>query len=118
MGMPAARVGDDHSCPVIDIIKPHEGGPIVEGSPNVFIGGVAAARLGDKVQCNGPVDTIVEGEPTVFINGRPAARIKDKTAHGGVIVAGCTTVCIGTSALGRCAERAAALGSPFIVAGK
>jgi uncharacterized Zn-binding protein involved in type VI secretion len=96
--------------------KPHDGGPILEGSPNVFIAGMPAARVGDKVRCDGPADMIVEGEPSVFINGRPAARVGDKTVHGGVIVEGCETVFIGTSPLGRCAEQAAAAGSPFIVA--
>ncbi|GFO58412.1 type VI secretion protein [Geomonas silvestris] len=118
MGKPAARVGDAHSCPMKEITVAHGGGPILEGSPNVFIGGMPAARVGDKVHCNGPVDMIVEGEPSVFINGRPAARMGDKTAHGGVIVAGCPTVFVGTSALGRCAEEAAAAGSPFIVSEK
>lgn len=115
MGKPAARIGDHHTCPMKEVTALHEGGPILEGSPNVFIGGLPAARVGDKVHCNGSVDVIIEGEPTVFINGRPAARMGDKTAHGGVIVGGCATVSIGTSALGRCAEEAAAIGSPFIL---
>ncbi|GFO70028.1 type VI secretion protein [Geomonas limicola] len=118
MGMPAARVGDAHTCPAKEITRPHEGGPILEGSPDVFVGGMPAARVGDKVKCIGPVDVIVEGEPSVFINGRPTARLGDKTAHGGVIVGGCANVFIGTSSLGRCAEQAAAAGSPFIVAEK
>lgn len=118
MGKPAARVGDGHTCPMQENTEPHDGGPILEGSPNVYIGGIPAARVGDKAQCNGSVDTIIEGEPSVFINNRPAARVGDKTAHGGVIVGGSKTVSIGTSSLGRCAEQAAAAGSPFIVTEK
>lgn len=114
MGKPAARIGDKHTCPMRGSNVSHEGGPILEGSPDVFIGGLPAARVGDRVQCNGATDTIVEGETTVFINGKPAARMGDKTAHGGVIVGGCATVLIGTSSHGRCAEQAAAKGSPYV----
>ena len=65
MGMPAARLSDMHVCPMVTVVVPHVGGPIV-----------------------GP------GAPTVLIGGMPAARIGDMTAHGGVIVAGCPTVLI------------------------
>ncbi|MDY6785741.1 MAG: PAAR domain-containing protein [Cyanobacteriota bacterium] len=93
---PAARVGDMHTCPMTDGSKPHVGGPIIpSGSPNVFIGGMPAARVGDKATCTGPPDAIASGSATVLINGQPAARIGDKTVHGGVIVSGCTNVLIG-----------------------
>jgi uncharacterized Zn-binding protein involved in type VI secretion len=114
MGKPAARVGDQHPCPMRENTRSHDGGPIMEGSPDVLIGGKPAARVGDRAYCNGSADTIVEGEPSVLINGRPTARTGDKTAHGGVIVGGCQTVLIGTSSRGRCAGQAAATGSPFI----
>jgi len=114
MGRPAARVGDNHACPVIQGLKPHTGGAILEGSPDVFICGMPAARLGDKLSCNGAPDTIAEGEPTVFINGRPAARMGDLTAHGGVISEGCSTVLIGTGKTARCLEGAAASGNPLV----
>jgi uncharacterized Zn-binding protein involved in type VI secretion len=92
----AARVGDNHTCPVVENLKNHTGGTILEGSPDVFIGGMPAARVGDKVMCNGTLDTIAEGEASVLINGRPAARMGDGTAHGGIIVGGCSSVIIGT----------------------
>ncbi|MCM0084222.1 PAAR domain-containing protein [Geomonas sp. Red32] len=79
------------------------------------MGGQPAARVGDRIHCNGSADTIIEGEPTVLINNRPAARTGDKTAHGGIIIGGCGTVLIGTSSGGRCAEEAAATESPLIV---
>jgi len=115
MGKPAARLGDFHSCPMVEHLKAHDGGPIIEGSADLFICGMPAARVGDKLQCNGTCDTIVEGEPSILINGKPAARIGDKTAHGGVIVTGCLSVLMGTSVQGRCAQQAAAAGSPFLV---
>lgn len=114
MGKPAARLGDNHTCPAVEGLKPHVGGAILEGSPNVFIGGKPAARVGDRLSCTGSTDTITEGEPTVFINGRPAARMGDRTAHGGVIMEGCQTVIIGSGNTARCLENAAAAGSPFV----
>jgi uncharacterized Zn-binding protein involved in type VI secretion len=97
MGKPAARVGDMHTCPMVDPgPKPHVGGPIMPpGCPTVFIGGMPAARVGDMVTCVGPPDTIAMGSTGVFIGGKPAARMGDNTAHGGVIVAGFPMVLIG-----------------------
>ena len=95
MGKPAARLGDMHTCPMYDGKTPHVGGPVIEGSSSVFIGGQPAATVGHKATCNGPPDAIATGSSTVFINSRPAARMGDATAHGGVIIGGCGTVFIG-----------------------
>lgn len=93
---PAARVGDMHVCPMVTVLVPHVGGPIMPpGCPTVMIGGMPAARIGDMVTCVGPPDTIVMGSSTVMIGGMPAARLGDSTAHGGSIILGCTTVMIG-----------------------
>ncbi|MFC4427621.1 PAAR domain-containing protein [Deinococcus navajonensis] len=92
---PAARLGDNHTCPLLTGFTPHVGGPISAGSPTVRIAGMLAARVGDSCVCNGPPDVIVKGSATVTINGRPAARLGDTTAHGGVVVAGAPTVNIG-----------------------
>ncbi|PPC75596.1 hypothetical protein C4K68_19530 [Pokkaliibacter plantistimulans] len=97
MGKPAATVGHFHTCPKYDGRTPHVGGPVVTGSPNVFINGMPAARVGDTLICCGPPDTIKEGSATVFINGMPAARMGDGTAHGGVIIGGSGNVLIGDS---------------------
>ncbi len=116
MGMPAARVGDMHTCPMSDGPKPHVGGPVLPaGCVTVLIAGQPAARLGDMATCVGPPDVVVKGEPTVLIGGQPAARLGDRTAHGGVIVAGCATVLIGNDPRGRCLTEAAAAGTPSIV---
>ncbi len=67
-GMPAARVGDMHTCPMSDGPKPHVGGPISPpGSVTVLIGGLPAARMGDQAVCTGPPDAIVVGCMTVII---------------------------------------------------
>jgi uncharacterized Zn-binding protein involved in type VI secretion len=96
MGMPAARLGDMHICPMFDGHTPHVGGPMLPACmPNVLIGGMPAARVGDLAYCNAPPDVIVRGSPTVLIGGQMAARLGDMTAHGGVIVVGDPTVLIG-----------------------
>jgi len=95
---PAARITDLHVCPMVTGLVPHVGGPIIPpGDPKVLIAGLPAARVSDKAVCCGPPDMIVVGAPTTFIGGLPAARLGDQTAHGGIIVAGCPTVLIGTS---------------------
>ena len=97
---PAARLTDLHTCPMqtpaMPAPIPHVGGPVVgPGCPTVLIGGLPAAVVGDTCTCTGPPDTIAAGSATVMIGGKPAARMGDSTAHGGSIVAGCTTVIIG-----------------------
>ncbi len=96
MGLPAARITDMHTCPMVTALVPHVGGPILPaGEPTVIIGGLPAARVGDMLICIGPPDTIIMGSTTVLIGGMPAARLTDPTAHGGIIVAGMPTVLIG-----------------------
>jgi uncharacterized Zn-binding protein involved in type VI secretion len=93
----AARVGDMHTCPMVQPGPvPHVGGPVLPpGTPTVLIGGQPAATVGDMCTCTGPPDTIIMGSGTVMIGGKPAARMGDSTSHGGVIIAGCPTVIIG-----------------------
>jgi uncharacterized Zn-binding protein involved in type VI secretion len=96
MGQPAARVADMHVCPMVTLLVPHVGGPILPiGCPTVLIGGQPAARVGDLAFCVGPPDAIVKGSLTVLIGGQPAARVGDLTAHGGTIQMGLPTVLIG-----------------------
>ena len=96
MSMPAARVGDMHTCPAVNPGPvPHVGGPIVMGEPTVLIENMPAARMGDPCTCAGPPSSIVKGSATVLIGNKPAARVGDNTAHGGVIVKGAVTVLIG-----------------------
>lgn len=98
----AARTLDKHSCPLqtpgIPPIPHAAGGLIVKGCPNVFIGGLPAARVGDQLLCAGPPphpDVIVMGSTSVLIGGLPAARKGDLTPLGGVIQLGAPTVVIG-----------------------
>jgi uncharacterized Zn-binding protein involved in type VI secretion len=92
----AARIGDltAHGVPLAP-------GP---GSPNVFIGGLPAWRVGPDIHlCTAPsghgAGPVTPGAPTVLINGFPAARATDFVVEpmGGPnpIVMGCPTVFIG-----------------------
>jgi uncharacterized Zn-binding protein involved in type VI secretion len=93
---PAARITDMHTCPMVTVLVPHVGGPIIPPCcPTVIIAGMPAARVGDLCICTGPPDVIALGSFTVFIGGMQAARIGDITAHGGLIVSGAPTVMIG-----------------------
>ena len=96
MPMPAARAGDMHVCPMLTVLVPHVGGPILPPCwPMVLIGGQPAARVGDLALCVGPPDPIAMGSPTVLIGGQPAARMLDPAGHGAVIMMGFPTVIIG-----------------------
>lgn len=111
---PAARITDMHTCPMVNPGPvPHVGGPTLSGAATVLIGCQPAARVSDRLTCVPAVDTIAAGEPSVLIENQPAARIGDPTAHGGVIVAGCPTVLIGSTAQGVTLVSAAGPGTPF-----
>ena len=96
---PAARITDMHVCPMVTPgipPVPHVGGPISGPCvPNVLIGNLPAAVVGDMCVCVGPPDTIVKGSTKVLIGNRSAARVGDMTAHGGTIVVGMPTVLVG-----------------------
>jgi uncharacterized Zn-binding protein involved in type VI secretion len=90
---PAARVTDPTGHP--GMIS----GP---GVPNVLIGGLPAAVVGDLHACAmpplagpHPLTPIVKGSATVLIGGRPAARMGDLTGCGAPIILGMPTVQIG-----------------------
>lgn len=67
--MPAAVVGQSmHTCPMVDGVVPHVGGPVLPpGSTTVLIGFMPAARMGDQAACASAPDTIAQGEFTVLI---------------------------------------------------
>ena len=93
---PAARVTDMHTCPMVTVLVPHVGGPILPpGAPTVLIDFLPAATVTSMLTCVGPPDLIVKGSAGVFINFMPAARMGDMTAHGGVIIMGAPNVIIG-----------------------
>ena len=56
-GIPAARKGDQHSCPI------HGVNSITTGSDSVFIEGSPAARVDDSCGCGA---VIISGSPDTF----------------------------------------------------
>jgi len=75
--------------------------PLTGGSPNVFINGRSAGRVGDKYSPHGCIahpshaDSISAGSSTVFINGQPAARVGDAVSLAGAVRDGSANVFIG-----------------------
>ncbi|THB74018.1 MAG: hypothetical protein D6B28_02795 [Gammaproteobacteria bacterium] len=112
MGKPGARIGDMHTCPMVDPgPKPHVGGPVSKGNPTVLSGGIPLATIGDMCVCCGPPDTIAQGEPTVLAGKKPVATISNSMSHGGVIAAGLPTVLFGSdNAVAAASVAAVALG--------
>ncbi len=89
---PAARVSDPTGHPGIVT------GP---GVPNVLIGGMPAAVVGDLHTCSFPPPAVhpptpfPKGSLTVLIGGRPALRIGDMSGCGAPIIMGAMNVLIG-----------------------
>ncbi len=82
----------------INDLFPADDGPVTTGSPDVFIGGLPAARAeADKVGCvkHGVPPLIAEGSSTVFINEMLTARVDDLVACGAPIKQGKGTVLVG-----------------------
>jgi len=95
--MPAATRKDDcctghDSCPPV---------PLVGCSPDVFINGRGAGRVGDPYTPHGCIahpshaDRIAAGSSTVSINGIPAARVGDAVTLAGTVRDGSGNVFIG-----------------------
>jgi uncharacterized Zn-binding protein involved in type VI secretion len=85
------RIGDKFDC----------GDYIAEGSPDVFINGIAVGRHGDATTGHGcfPANHIISTHQTVFVNGKPIALVGDKdephtckTTHQGTLVGGSSDV--------------------------
>ena len=85
MSKPVCRLGDQANCPADVHGKnccPHNvTGPAVTASPNVFINGKPALRVGDTgvhSACCGPNTWVcVEGSARVRVNGIPLVRLGD-----------------------------------------
>ena len=89
-----ARVTDGHrgTCGHGAICCPHSvAGTITAGSPDVFVNGLQAARLNDRVEHNCPhcgTGHISSASGSVSANGMPAARLGDSVTYpggGGII---------------------------------
>lgn len=102
MGKPVTRVGDKTTGH-----GPYKPRAAVEGSPNVFVNGIAVNRVGDKWAPHGSSPayngdphpgegshTTSAGSGTVFANGKAVARIGDPV-EGDTIAAGSSNVFAG-----------------------
>lgn len=73
--------------------------PNDQGSPNVFVNGRPAHRVGDHWQvhcCTDCHDSVLAaGSPTVFVNGRALGRIGDPVACGSRVATGSPNVFAG-----------------------
>lgn len=75
--------------------------PLTGCSPNVFVNGKGAGRVGDSYATHGCVvhsphaDVISAGSGSVFINGIPAGRVGDTVSIGGSVRDGSGNVFIG-----------------------
>ena len=65
-GLPAAVVGDLHTCLMPPLAGPHPPAPFPKGSTTVLIGGRPALRMGDMSGCGA---VIITGAPTVIVGG-------------------------------------------------
>jgi uncharacterized Zn-binding protein involved in type VI secretion len=65
--LPAARIGDQHVCPMVTGVVPHVGGPFILGSFTVLVGGVPQSRVMDMLICVGPPDMLANGSPDVLV---------------------------------------------------
>jgi uncharacterized Zn-binding protein involved in type VI secretion len=91
MGFPACRLKDmtmGHGCYSPQVL--------MEGSKDVFIEGIPAHRVGDKIQphcCHGcHPSTSAKGSPTVYINGVALMRVGDSADCGSRMMTGALTV--------------------------
>jgi len=71
--LPAARIGDMHTCPLVTVVVPHVGGPLVMGSFTVLVGDMPQSRETDTLICVGPPDMVAMGCPTVMVGMAGAA---------------------------------------------
>lgn len=71
--MPAARIGDMHTCPLVTVLVPHVGGPLIMGSFTVLVGFMPQSRVTDMLICIGPPDMVAMGCTTVMVGMAGAA---------------------------------------------
>ena len=94
---PVAFLGSMHTCPMVTVLVPHVGGPVmpIPMGPPILVGGMPIATATSMCICVGPPDLVAMGSTTVLAWGMPVARMGDQTAHGGVILLGNPTVMVG-----------------------
>lgn len=84
--LPASRIGDLHTCPMVTGVVPHVGGPFILGSSTVLVGMMPQSRVTDQLTCVGPPDVAIKGEPTVLVGMAGAGGVM--SASAGVVAMG------------------------------
>ena len=88
---PAARISDMHTCPMVNPGPvPHVGGPVSSGSPDVLIGYIPAARVGDSAVCVPAVDSISTTSSSRFSVRRLRSSKTAQPVQADIIVAAST----------------------------
>jgi uncharacterized Zn-binding protein involved in type VI secretion len=108
--LPAARIGDNHVCPMVTPGVPpipHVGGPFIMGSPTVLVGNMPQSRVTDQLVCVGPPDMAAMGEPTVLVGMVGAGGLA--AAMGGLQAMGIPVPMSSSSAVGAGSAATAAL---------
>ena len=90
-------------CRLGDVCTGHDGfapRPCVQGSPNVFVNGLPAHRLGDAWSGHSDGNSthaaiLAGGSATVFVNGKPLGRIGDPVSCGSRVATGSGNVFAG-----------------------
>ena len=83
--LPASRIGDLHTCPMVTGVVPHVGGPFILGSPTVLVGMMPQSRVTDQLTCVGPPDVAIKGEPTVLVGMAGAGGMLSASAGVGAM---------------------------------
>ncbi len=83
--LPASRIGDMHTCPMVTGVVPHVGGPFLLGSPTVLVGMMPQSRVTDQLTCVGPPDVAIKGEPTVLVGMAGAGGAAGASAGAGAM---------------------------------
>ena len=84
-----------------DALPPAAPGVITEGSGDVSVGSLPAARKGDAASDGAAIE---QGSSNVFINGKPAVTVGDKTGCGGTTVSGASNVFINGKPVARAGD--------------
>jgi uncharacterized Zn-binding protein involved in type VI secretion len=97
LGVASAAMAEEPA----DALPPAAPGVITEGSGDVSVGSLPAARKGDAASDGAAIE---QGSSNVFINGKPAVTVGDKTGCGGTTVSGASNVFVNGKPLARAGD--------------
>lgn len=92
---PIARVGDQHQCPKMTGLIPHQSGPILKGSTTILDGALPVARTGDQIQCVAGSTKVTSLVKNIQANGKNIGHLNAKSDHSGKIIKSASKTFIG-----------------------